>query len=100
MKRAFFKTMLAMTSFIVAQSTIAGPLVEKYREEQASAIGGALTAQLAMHPFNPSDPFVSHYSRIYANDGKGRPLGEWKMFWLKSRFIWKYEPLSAKAFPP
>jgi hypothetical protein len=98
MKRAFFKTMLAMTSFIVAQSTIAGPLVEKYREEQASAIGGALTAQLAMHPFNPSDPFVSHYSRIYANDGQVRPVGELEMVWLKSRLIWEYGPLSAKAF--
>lgn len=85
--------------FLVAGNLSAGPLMEKYRAEQAAAIAGALTAQQLIRPFNSVAPFVDHYYRQYANEGFVRtPASPAQMNLLKARLAWEYGPLSSKAF--
>lgn len=89
---------LSIAVFLVTRNLSAGPLVEKHRAEQASAVAGVLTAQQVMRPFNPVGPFVDHYYRQYANEGFVRtPVSPAQMNLLKGRLVWEYGPLSSKA---
>jgi hypothetical protein len=97
MKTSILARML-LVSIVFKQSIFAGPLVEKNRSEQASAIAGAVTAQMVMRTYNPAGPFVEHYYRQYASEGFVRtPVNPVQMNLLKARLVWEYGPLSAKA---
>jgi hypothetical protein len=99
MKTTLSLRMLLMLGILFARNLSAGPLANKHLADQSSAVAGALAAQQIMRPFNPSGPIIDRYYRQYANEGFVRkPLTPTQMAFLKTRLVWEYGPLSAKAF--
>ena len=76
----------------------AGPLADKYAQERASAVAGALVGQQSLHSFNPASPFLGAYRNQYLSHGSVQtPLISSQLALAKVRLLWEYGPLSGKA---
>ena len=89
---------LSVSLLINVPAAKAGLLADKYAEERASAVAGALAAQNLLRPSIPASPFASAYRAQFQTEGVIRtPLKPPQMVLAKASLLWEYGPLSLKA---